>query len=283
LTLSNAGAIYGDPSMPGSASLTVQATDDNGTSATKALSIDVFPAVELANSSLPAAVVGRSYTASLTTIAGTGKAPFSWALLPEPSSLATGPGSLAVPVGLHMDFAHGVISGTPLTAMSSTLTFGVTDILGGTAQRTLRLVVRPAQRTRSTPELSGLHETNTTFAVGSPTGSSRQRQGRPKRGTIFSFYLDRSATVRIAIVRSIPGRACANATKRRRAGRAGCALLLAEASLIRHGRNGWNRVMFDGRIGKKGLKAGHYEAIFIASARGAVSPPRTLRFTVVPR
>jgi hypothetical protein len=60
-----------------------------------------------------------------------GSKPFTWSLIG---------GSL--PAGLFLDTVAGRITGIPVAAGDTSLTFQVTDSLGGVAQRTLTLSVR---------------------------------------------------------------------------------------------------------------------------------------------
>ena len=108
---------------------TLQITDDVGASVTQRFRISTVGAVNIGNSSLPNGRVGRNYNARLTGRLG-GK-PFAWSLVG---------GSL--PSGLSLDTVAGRITGIPVAAGDTSLTFQVTDALGGVAQKTLALSVR---------------------------------------------------------------------------------------------------------------------------------------------
>lgn len=82
--------------------------------------------------SLPNAVVGVAYTQTLT--ASGAVAPYTYALQG---------GSL--PAGLQLDAASGVMSGTPVSAGSSTLTVRATDANGQSVDQAYTLTVDPAQ------------------------------------------------------------------------------------------------------------------------------------------
>jgi glucose/arabinose dehydrogenase len=105
----------------------LQVTDQMGASATKQFRIKVFKALSIATRSLGTGRVNRKYKATLKTSGG--KSPNSW--------LLTG----VLPSGLLFDSASGIIAGTPTTPGSSSLTFEVTDPLGGTDQQTLMLKI----------------------------------------------------------------------------------------------------------------------------------------------
>jgi hypothetical protein len=84
----------------------------------------------------------------------------------------------------------------------------------------------------------------------------------PRRGTAFRLTVSKAATVKIAIAHG-----------KRTAG-----------TLKRASRQGLNRIVFSGRIGRRALRPGRYAARIVAiDASGRRSAPRTLRFTVVKR
>jgi glycine rich protein len=138
------------------------------------------------------------------------------------------------------------------------------------------------------PTVSSLGETNSTFVVG---GSSTPLTGltsarRHKRGTTFSFRLDQSATVRIAIQTRSRGRRVGHTCKpdsRRLRRRPRCTRTVTIATLTRTAHAGLNRVAFSGRIRGKALKPGRYQAVFTATDSAGASPPRGLSFTIVRR
>jgi len=98
--------------------------------ATKQLTIKVKPAaLVISTSALPDATVGQAYSATLQVTGGT--APFSW-------SVSSG----TLPSGLSLTPSSGVISGTPSTAGTSTVSFQVTDSSGTIA--TIKLQWQPS-------------------------------------------------------------------------------------------------------------------------------------------
>jgi hypothetical protein len=60
-----------------------------------------------------------------------GQKPYTWSLIVG-----------SIPAGLAFDPSSASITGTPLAIGETNLTFQVTDLLGGTAQKTLALSIR---------------------------------------------------------------------------------------------------------------------------------------------
>jgi alpha-tubulin suppressor-like RCC1 family protein len=114
LTLSSAGIISGTPTTAGSCSFTVQVKDANTTTSTKSLSVAVYAAMSVSTASLPAGNVGTVYSQPLTVMGG--KTPYTW-------SITSG----ALPVGLTLNASTGIVSGTPATGGSNTVSFQVKD------------------------------------------------------------------------------------------------------------------------------------------------------------
>ena len=129
LSLSAGGAISGTPTAGGTATFTVKATDDGGSTATKALSISVS-SFAIVSTSVPAGNVGVSYAYALEAAGGSG---YSW-------SITAG----SLPAGLSLAPATGLISGTPTSAGSSAFTVKVDASGGKTASRAFTLVVAAA-------------------------------------------------------------------------------------------------------------------------------------------
>ncbi|HEY4842296.1 MAG TPA: Ig domain-containing protein, partial [Terriglobales bacterium] len=117
LTLNAAtGAISGTPTASGTANFTVTVTDSEtptAKTATANLSIVVNPALSVTTNSLPAGVIGTSYS---QTLAGAGGiTPYTW-------SITTG----SLPTGLSLNASTGAISGTPSGTFTGTVSFTVT-------------------------------------------------------------------------------------------------------------------------------------------------------------
>lgn len=133
LTLNAAGVIGGTPTLPGSASFTVVATDSTGISGQAALSITVNAPVNLTitTTSLPDATIGVAYSQPVSATGGT--TPYNW-------SISAG----TLPAGLTISATTGVISGTPTTAANSSFTVTVTDAGKGTASQALTIATAAA-------------------------------------------------------------------------------------------------------------------------------------------
>jgi hypothetical protein len=136
--------------------------------------------------------------------------------------------------------------------------------------------------------ISALGETNSIFTVG-PSSTSLTGQTaakRHKQGTVFSFQLQQSATVQVALQARTPGRrvgrGCRAASRRLR-NRPRCTQAITIATLTRSAHVGLNKVAFSGRIAGKALKPGRYQAVFTAIDSARSAPPSTLSFTVVKR
>jgi len=119
LSLGSSGVISGDPTVSGTSTFTVQATDSStapgGPASTQAqLSLTVVTVISITTASLPAGSEGITYLAQIDASGGT--PPYTW-------SLTTG----SLPFGLTMQPSSGVISGTPTSQGSATFTAVVQD------------------------------------------------------------------------------------------------------------------------------------------------------------
>ena len=118
LSLTSAtGAISGTPTAAGNGGLTFQVQDSSNPAQSKSvgLNLEISPApLGISTASLPSGTMGTAYSATLAASGGT--APLSW-------SITSG----ALPAGLTLDSATGAITGTPLVAVTATLTFQVRD------------------------------------------------------------------------------------------------------------------------------------------------------------
>jgi hypothetical protein len=136
--------------------------------------------------------------------------------------------------------------------------------------------------------ISALAETNSIFTVGPPSTSvtGQTAAKRHKQGTVFSFQLDQSATVRVALQTNAPGRrvgrTCRGASRTLRS-KPRCTRTITIAVLTRSAHAGLNKVAFSGRIRGRALKPARYQAAFTAIDRAGGGPPSTLGFTVVKR
>jgi len=130
LGLALAGAnITGTPSQARQSVFTLKFDDAAGASASRSYRLKILTAVAIATIRLPMGRVGRTFSAAL--IARGGKKAYSWSLV-----------SGVLPAGLALNPVTGRIAGAPLAAASVNLTFRVTDILGGAAQKEFVLTVK---------------------------------------------------------------------------------------------------------------------------------------------
>lgn len=114
LTLASSGTISGTPTATGTFNFTAQVKDSVGTTASQAYTVSIASPLTITTTSIPDATVGVAYTFTLQASGGT--APYTW-------SISSG----TLPSGLTLNSSTGVISGTPTTAGSSTITFKITD------------------------------------------------------------------------------------------------------------------------------------------------------------
>ena len=128
LSLSAAGVISGTPTVAGTYTFTVKATDAGANIGNSGTLSILVPGMSVTTTSLPAASVGVAYTQTLTETGGTG--PFTWA--------APGGG---LPAGITLSGA-GVLSGTTAGPPAPyAFTAVVTDSLSNTASAALTLTV----------------------------------------------------------------------------------------------------------------------------------------------
>jgi len=132
ITLSSDGLLSGTPTTQGTANFTVIVNDNAGRQARKPLAIEVGPPpppLSIRTESLPQALQGLPYSASLEASGGVG--PYSW-------NIETG----ALPDGLTMSNA-GVISGRATTSGATSFVLRVKDSLGTSSTKSLFLIVSP--------------------------------------------------------------------------------------------------------------------------------------------
>ena len=125
---SGTGVISGTPTTAGTSNFTIQVTDTNGATSSRALSITIYGSLSVTTSVLAESNVGSSYSQTLT--AGGGKTPYNWSI-----TLGT------LPAGLSLNATTGVISGTSTTAGTSNFTVQVMDDNSATDARALSITI----------------------------------------------------------------------------------------------------------------------------------------------
>ena len=142
LTMNAAGAISGTPTGSGAASFTVRALDTAGNFGTHLYAMNIGIVTLTVNpATLPDAVFGKAYSQTVTATGGT--APYTF-------SITAG----ALPPGLTLNAATGVIGGTPTTTGNDTFTVQARDVNGNIGSRAYTMDPRPDPATD--PEVQGL-------------------------------------------------------------------------------------------------------------------------------
>jgi hypothetical protein len=168
LTLNAAtGVISGTPTAAAYSKFTVKVEDSFAIKKTaeKAFTISIAAAgaIQIVNTSLPDGTAGAAYTATVTALGGT--APLTWTL-----SLG------ALPAGLTLSAATGVISGTPTAAGTSTITLTVTDSTTPLPAKTdsqiltIKIIAAPALQITTTTLANGTLNTPYTATVAATGG-----------------------------------------------------------------------------------------------------------------
>ena len=142
---SASGAITGTPTTAGTFTFTITATDANGCTGSRLYTITIAspgcPAIVLSPTTLPPGMVLTPYAQTITASGGT--APFTF-------SIAAG----ALPVGLTLNPATGLISGIPATSGLFNVTIRATDAVGCQGSRAYALVILPALPPAGGPTLN---------------------------------------------------------------------------------------------------------------------------------
>jgi large repetitive protein len=125
------GVIAGTPSVAGTSSFTVSATDANGQVFQTTWSLTINPALTIPAQTLPPASPGMAYTQTLIRNGGT--SPFTWS-----ATGLTGSGLVLT--------SGGVLTGVPTATPPATISFTATvsDVAGATAQAAFSVTVAPA-------------------------------------------------------------------------------------------------------------------------------------------
>ncbi len=114
--------ISGTPTTVGTRNFTIRATDGNGTFGSQSYSITINAAIAVDPATLANGTVGTPYSRTVSATGGSGSYTFS---------VSTG----ALPAGLAINAASGVISGTPTTSGASSFTVRATDTNGAVGSR----------------------------------------------------------------------------------------------------------------------------------------------------
>lgn len=147
LSLSSGGLISGTPTATGAFAFTVDVADANGQAGSASLTLTVGnAAIAITPATLPRGTQGIAYSQRLTATGGV--APYSFAV-----------SAGALPPGLTLNAATGVIAGTPTGSGDSSFAITVTDSTGGTPSTAtisyvLQIVARP--NPANDPEVRGL-------------------------------------------------------------------------------------------------------------------------------
>jgi hypothetical protein len=137
------------------------------------------------------------------------------------------------------------------------------------------------------PVLAAALELNKVWTEGNKLPHISRKRRHPV-GTVFSFTLNETASVRFSFLLAASGRKvgkrCVAPNKRNRR-KHRCTRLVSAGSLTFTGHAGLNKVFFQGRLSRtKRLRLGSYTLILMATnAAGKNSRPQTLRFTIVRR
>lgn len=162
LTLSAGGVISGTPTLTGTSTFTVQATDAANQVVARQYQLQIAAtSLALVDMGVPSGIAGSAYTFSFTASGGT--LPYTW-------SITAG----TLPANLVMD-AAGNITGTPVAAGASTFTVQVSDGSSQTASRQFTLTVNAsslAVNTLSLPDgtVSVAYSQTVTASGGTGTG-----------------------------------------------------------------------------------------------------------------
>jgi large repetitive protein len=129
LTLAVTGAISGTPIGSGTFIFTIAVDDTNGHAASQQFSLTIASGIAISTpAQLPSGSVGAAYSQTPHAVGGT--PPYRWAVTVG-----------ALPGGLGLNPATGVISGTPLANGTFHFTLQVTDNTGATASLAFTLTI----------------------------------------------------------------------------------------------------------------------------------------------
>lgn len=131
LTLNaSTGAISGTPTVAGSRSFTIRATDGVGAIGSRAYTVLINAAIVVNPAALAGGNVGAPYSQSITASGGSGGFTYS---------VSAG----ALPAGLSLNAASGLLNGTPTATGSSAFTIRATDSNGAYGTRAYSVTINP--------------------------------------------------------------------------------------------------------------------------------------------
>lgn len=149
ITLSTGGVLSGTPTVAGSYTFTVTATDNFGCSTSTTYTIVVAcPTIVLSPGTLPPGNVGFAYSQTFTVTGSTNTFTYT----------STG----ALPPGLTLT-TGGILAGTPTTAGTYNFTVTATDSYGCTTQTTYTVIISPCAPLTISPTSLPDDEVNTTY------------------------------------------------------------------------------------------------------------------------
>ena len=122
------GVISGTPSTPGAYSVTIRLRDSLLQEVSRTFNTVINPAPQILASSLPGGSVNQAYNQTLSASGGT--APLTW-------DLSSG----ALPPGIALNSATGLLSGTPTASGTTSFTVRLRDFYGAVATKPLSITV----------------------------------------------------------------------------------------------------------------------------------------------
>ncbi len=154
------GVLGGTPTSTGNFSFTVQVIDSASSSATKAFTLSIAGGLSISTApTLPSGAVGTAYSQTLVAVGGT--SPYSW-------SITLG----ALPNGLGLNPATGVISGTPTSSGNASFSVQVNDSASGTATKQFTLAISSPLTIATAPSLpTGTVNTSYSQTLGATGGT----------------------------------------------------------------------------------------------------------------
>ena len=266
LTISSAGLISGTPTSAGTSMVTVTAAEASGTSGTATFTWTVSPQPVIVTVTSPGDQTGMVGTAASLQIHATASdgGTVTYA--------ATG-----LPAGLGISSA-GLISGTPTTAATSTVTIKAADASGTSGTATFTWTVTPR------PSLSKLSIRPKAFSAAPRGGSIAGKPPKAKRhrspiGTRVTYIDSAAATATFTVWKTVFGNRRGKSCVKARGTvphHARCQLLVALGSFKHSDVAGANRFEFTGRIKGHKLRPGKY--LLSATPAGGVAV--TIRFRI---